>query len=134
MASDASESEDVSAPAEADKKPAKGGKASKDQKDAKASGKKSVDVKIDVDGLLDRTIKLPVGGSRSCFSDGKKLWYRDGRGTQVFDFETGKFEQCSRRNDLLPSGRQEGSLDRQRQVDSRQLPVRESRRRRGNRP
>ena len=95
VASDASESEDVSAPAEADKKPAKGGKASKDQKDAKASGKKSVDVKIDVDGLLDRTIKLPVGGSQSCFSDGKKLWYRDGRGTQVFDFETGKFEQCS---------------------------------------
>lgn len=59
VASDASESEDVSAPAEADKKPAKGGKASKDQKDAKASGKKSVDVKIDINGLVDRTIKLP---------------------------------------------------------------------------
>ncbi|HBH08933.1 MAG TPA: protease, partial [Rikenellaceae bacterium] len=89
------ESEEDTAPAEADKKPAKGGKTAKEQKDAKVSGKSSVDVKIDVDGLLDRTIKLPIGGSRSYFSDGKKLWYRDGRGTQVFDFESGKSEQCS---------------------------------------
>ena len=71
-------------------KPAKDGK-----KDAKASDKKSVEVKIDADGLVDRTIKLPIGGSRSYFCDGKKLWYRDGRGTQVLDFETGKSEQCS---------------------------------------
>ena len=75
--------------AEADK-PAKDGK-----KDAKASDKKTVEVKIDADGLVDRTIKLPIGGSRSYFCDGKKLWYRDGRGTQVLDFETGKSEQCS---------------------------------------
>lgn len=78
-----------SAPASAETKAAGG------DKPAKASDSKAVDVKIDVDGLVDRTIKLPIGGSRSFFSDGKKLWYRDGRGTQVFDFETGKSEQCS---------------------------------------
>lgn len=70
-------------------------KAAGADKPAKASDSKAVDVKIDVDGLVDRTIKLPIGGSRSFFSDGKKLWYRDGRGTQVLDFETGKSEQCS---------------------------------------
>lgn len=67
--------------------------ASKDKKASKDA--KAADVKIDVEGLVDRTIKLPIGGSRSYFSDGKKLWYRDGRGTQVLDFETGKSEQCS---------------------------------------
>lgn len=81
------------APAEA-AKDKKAANASKDAGNA-ASGKKIVDVKIDINGLVDRTIKLPVGGSRSYFSDGKKLWYRDGRGTQVLDFETGKSEQCS---------------------------------------
>ena len=84
---------DEAAPAEA-AKDKKAAKASKDAGNA-ASGKKIVDVKIDINGLVDRTIKLPVGGSRSYFSDGKKLWYRDGRGTQVLDFETGKSEQCS---------------------------------------
>lgn len=84
---------DEAAPAEA-AKDKKAAKASKDAGNA-ASGKKTVDVKIDINGLVDRTIKLPVGGSRSYFSDGKKLWYRDGRGTQVLDFETGKSEQCS---------------------------------------
>ena len=84
---------DEAAPAEA-AKDKKAAKASKDAGNA-ASGKKTVDVNIDINGLVDRTIKLPVGGSRSYFSDGKKLWYRDGRGTQVLDFETGKSEQCS---------------------------------------
>ena len=84
---------DEAAPAEA-AKDKKAAKASKDAGNA-ASVKKTVDVKIDINGLVDRTIKLPVGGSRSYFSDGKKLWYRDGRGTQVFDFETSKSEQCS---------------------------------------
>ena len=52
-------------------------------------------VKVDPDGILDRVIKLPVGGTRMYFSDGKKLWFRDQKGTQVLDFETGKTDLCT---------------------------------------
>ena len=65
-------------------------------KDGKAAPeKKAVEVKIDPEGLVDRTIKLPVGGTRSYFCDGKKLWYSEGRSTKVLDFATGKSEQCA---------------------------------------
>lgn len=71
-----------------------GGK--KTSKDApKASEKKTIDVRIDTDGLVERTIKLPVGSARSFFCDGKKLWYNANGGTQVLDFESGKSEQCA---------------------------------------
>ena len=54
------------------------------------------DVKIDPDGILDRIVKLPVSGSAYGFySDGKKLWYGGGRGTRVFDFASGKDEECT---------------------------------------
>ena len=49
--------------------------------------------KIDPDGILDRVVKLPVNG-RGFYSDGKSLWYGGGRGTRVFDFATGKDEDC----------------------------------------
>ncbi len=60
-----------------------------------ADKKKEVTVKVDPDGILDRVIKLPVGGTRMYFSDGKKLWFRDSKGTQVLDFETGKTDLCT---------------------------------------
>ena len=60
-----------------------------------ADKKKEVTVKVDPDGILDRVIKLPVGGTRMYFSDGKKLWFRDQKGTQVLDFETGKTDLCT---------------------------------------
>ena len=84
------------------KKPAgkpdvKGGKpapadAKEDEKD------KKVEVKIDPDGLAYRTIKVPVAGASgwgSIYCDGKKIWYPSGRGTRVFDFETGKDDECT---------------------------------------
>ena len=55
----------------------------------------SVEVKIDPEGLLDRTIKLPIDGARSYFCDGKKVWFSGRGGTKVFDFETGKTENCA---------------------------------------
>ena len=57
----------------------------------KPAGPKAV--KIDPDGILDRIVKLPVNG-RGFYSDGSKLWYSGGRGTRVFDFATGKDEDC----------------------------------------
>jgi len=67
-----------------------------DKKD-KADDKKTKDVKdvkIDIDGIMDRVIKLPVGGARTYFCDGQKLWYRDGGNTMVLDFKTGSNEVC----------------------------------------
>ena len=51
-------------------------------------------VKIDPEGIGSRIIKLPVNG-RGFYSDGKLLWYGSGRGTRVFDFATGKDEECT---------------------------------------
>ncbi len=60
--------------------------------DAKAEVK---EVKIDPDGILDRIVKLPIsGGANGFYCDGKKLWYA-GRGVRVFDFATGKDEECT---------------------------------------
>ncbi len=76
-----------------------------------------VEVKVDPDGILDRIIKLPisaVGYGGGVYCDGKKIWYmgggmpagmpggappRGGRGggmgTRVYDFATGKDEECA---------------------------------------
>ena len=51
-------------------------------------------VKVDPEGIFDRIIKLPVSG-QPIYSDGKKLWHSGGRGTNVFDFATGKDESCA---------------------------------------
>ena len=87
--------------------------------------------KIDPDGILDRVVKLPVNG-RGFYSDGKSLWYGGGRGTRVFDFATGKDEDCvdarmSVRNcrcpDVGPERRQESRLpERPRPVRGRSRP------------
>ena len=50
--------------------------------------------KIDPEGILDRIVKLPVNG-RGFYCDGKSLWYSGTRGTRVFDFATGKDEECA---------------------------------------
>ena len=64
-----------------------------DKKDAE---KGPAAVKVDPEGLCDRIIKLPVKGSGwNFYSDGKKLWYASGRGTNVFDFATGSDEKCA---------------------------------------
>ena len=51
-----------------------------------------VPVKIDTDGIFNRIIKLPVrpgeGYMSYFFSDGKKLWYQNGRSLMAFDFAT----------------------------------------------
>lgn len=51
-------------------------------------------VRIDPDGLCSRIVKLPFSG-RNFYCDGKKIWYSSGRSTSVFDFSTGKSEQCA---------------------------------------
>mgnify|MGYP003310828505 CR=1 FL=1 len=51
-------------------------------------------VKVDPDGLFSRIVKLPFSG-RNFYCDGKKIWYTTGRSTNVFDFSTGKSEQCA---------------------------------------
>ena len=51
-------------------------------------------VKVDSDGLFSRIVKLPFSG-RNFYCDGKKIWYTAGRSTNVFDFSTGKSEQCA---------------------------------------
>ncbi|MBO4585602.1 MAG: PDZ domain-containing protein, partial [Bacteroidales bacterium] len=61
--------------------------------DDKPKDKPAVTVKVDVDGLADRIVKLPVNG-RSFYCDGKSLWYGGRGGTRVFTFETGEDESC----------------------------------------
>ena len=59
---------------------------------------KEVTVKIDPEGLAQRTIKIPAtnaSGWGNLYCDGKKIWYPSGRGTRVFDLETGKDDDCS---------------------------------------
>ena len=84
-------SDEPAAEAPAEKPAAKSKKAA-----AKASNPApSVVVKIDPEGLVDRTIKLPIDGARNYFCDGKKVWYNGRGGTKVFDFETGKSDNCA---------------------------------------
>jgi tricorn protease len=99
-----------------DKGPRKSvGKAAPDFKGGKSGApdtkdddkEKDVEVRIDPDGLALRTVKLPVSGASGwggIYSDGKKVWYPSGRGTRVFDFETGKDDECSDGNVLYRFG------------------------------
>ncbi len=69
-------------------------------KSGKAAGKAaeaapSVKVKIDPEGLVERTVKLPIEGGRSYFCDGKKVWYSGRGGTKTYDFESGRTEDCA---------------------------------------
>ena len=70
------------------KAPARSG----DKKDEAAPS----EVKVDAQGIANRIIKLPIQGrARVIYSDGKKIWYSSGRGTNVFDLATQTDESCS---------------------------------------
>ena len=67
------------------------------KKGAEASPEKpAVNVKIDIDGLAQRVIKLPINAGYRYYCDGKKIWYGGRGGTKVFDFATGESEDCSK--------------------------------------
>ena len=73
-----------------DDKPAdKGGKAGKGGKNDKAEAEGDAVVKIDLDGIQDRIVKLPLSASNygllAC--DGSKVWYNGNGGTHVYDLE-----------------------------------------------
>ena len=72
--------------------PKDGQAASSKEKTDKEAGPAAV--RIDPDGLCSRIVKLPFSG-RNFYCDGKKIWYSSGRSTSVFDFSTGKSEQCA---------------------------------------
>ncbi|MCD7938409.1 MAG: PDZ domain-containing protein [Tannerellaceae bacterium] len=57
----------------------------------------TVTVRIDVEGIADRIVKLPVAGSRyaNLYSDGKKVYYWGRGGTQVYDLEKQKEEMVA---------------------------------------
>ena len=75
---------------------AKGGKPAPDKADKPEKPEKpAVEVKVDVDGLNERIIKLPIGSSYNYYCDGSKIWYGGRGGTKVFDFKTKKSEDCA---------------------------------------
>lgn len=83
-------------------KAATGAKGSKSasKKDVDAAGKKTNEktdegpiVKVDPDGLVQRTIKLPSVKGRSFFCDGKQVIYFDGGAIMSYDFKTGKSDK-----------------------------------------
>ena len=74
----------------------KGGKPAPDKADKPEKPEKpAVDVKVDVDGLGERIVKLPIGSSYNYYCDGSKIWYGSRGGTKVFDFKTKKSEDCA---------------------------------------
>ena len=83
------------APAKAEA-PAKG----KGAKDAKPEAKddKTVTVKIDAEGIVQRIVKLPVAASRyagAVYCNDDKLYFNGGKGTQVYDFAKDKTEDVA---------------------------------------
>jgi len=66
-----------------------------DKKENKADKNDDVPtVRIDVDGLIDRIVKLPLGGSYydNFYSDGKKVYYWSKGATKVYDLKDQKEE------------------------------------------
>lgn len=77
----------------------KKGKSDKGNKKASAESKDDgVKVTVDIDGLQDRIVKLPVGGGNygDFYCNGKKLWYKNGRDICVFDFEKKTTDQMGK--------------------------------------
>lgn len=66
--------------------------------------KDPVTVKIDADGLPGRIIKLPLptGYYRNFYSDGKKVYYGAGMGTNVFDLASQTDEKLAERGRMTP--------------------------------
>ena len=71
---------------------AKDGTPAQPGKEEKAEG--PVEVRFDPDGIVERTIKLPVSGRRF-YCDGKKLWFNASGKTRVFDFATQKTDDAA---------------------------------------
>ena len=63
----------------------------------KTDAKGPAEVKVDPEGIFARIIKLPIQGgmARGFYCDGKRLYFGSQRGTSVFDFSTGKTEECA---------------------------------------
>jgi tricorn protease len=78
---------DSKAPAGSAAKGKKGGK-----KDEKAAPAAPAETKIDIDGIADRIVKLPLAGSHygDFFCDGSKLWYNGNGVTHVYDLKEQK--------------------------------------------
>lgn len=75
--------------------PEPAGKKGKTDANAKAADKPGVEVKIDADGIFDRIVKLPISGGFNFYCDGKSLWFSGRGGTRVFDFASGKEDNCA---------------------------------------
>ena len=73
--------------------PKKDDKKKTDKKAKKAAADENVTV-IDIDGIGDRIIKLPLasGNYSNFYCNGKKLWYNNGFAISVFDFDKQKNE------------------------------------------
>ena len=87
---------DSKGPKKSDKNPDVKGKGN-GSPEAKESEKEVV-VKIDPEGLSLRTVKVPVSGEigwGGLYCDGSKIWYSAGRKTHVYDFASGKDEECA---------------------------------------
>lgn len=54
-------------------------------------------MKIDMDGISDRIIQLPLAGSRygNFYADGNKVYYFGRGGTKVYDLEKQKEESVA---------------------------------------
>ena len=64
----------------------------KKKEDDKKTDKPAVDVVIDIEGLSDRIVNIPVsqGNYGGLYSDGKKVYYSRGGSTYVYDLEKKK--------------------------------------------
>lgn len=70
------------------------------------AAKEPTAVKIDVEGIASRIIKLPLttGNYRNFYSDGKKVWYGSGRSTKVFNLATQEEESVADGNMTIAAG------------------------------
>lgn len=75
----------------------KSGKKGKADKKAEASAQTKNATVIDLDGLSERVVKLPLGAGNygNFYCDGKKLWYNNNRDVYAFDFGTKKSDKVA---------------------------------------
>ena len=88
-----------------------------DVKDKKGKGKDKIQadtkaVRIDINGIGDRIVKLPVGaGSYGGFvCDGEHLWYNGRNGVRVFDLKEQKDEVVAERARMTASANMKNAL------------------------
>jgi Uncharacterized protein related to the periplasmic component of the Tol biopolymer transport system len=84
----------------------------KKKEDDKKTDKPAVDVVIDIDGLSDRIVNIPVslGNYGGLYSDGKKVYYSRGGSTYVYDLEKKKEDSVAEgaRMWVEPGGKKAG--------------------------